>query len=200
MPKMSDDQRNARRQHILTSAWVRFSRDGFHVTSMDQIIAETGMSSSAVYRYFRSKDELIEATFEEALSRVTQMLGLLQDEDPLPGPEAVLQTFADRLSRDDSPADYDMTRIIIAAWSEALRRPEMLKRTHSAYHDSHTALADLARRWQTAGALPAEADPENVAWVLLTLMPGMIATRHLFDMATPRQLVDGITALATEGG
>jgi len=59
-----------RRQHILTSAWRCFSRDGFHATSMDDIIAATGMSSSAVYRYFRSKEEIIRASAEEGVVRV----------------------------------------------------------------------------------------------------------------------------------
>jgi len=48
MPRLSDTTRAQRRQHILTSAWGCFSRDGFHATSMDDIIAATGMSSSAV--------------------------------------------------------------------------------------------------------------------------------------------------------
>ena len=47
-----------------------FSRDGFHATSMDQVIAATGMSSSAVYRYFGSKEEIIHASAEEGVSRV----------------------------------------------------------------------------------------------------------------------------------
>src|SRR5260370_1032892 len=59
MPRLTEQTRARRRQHILTSAWKRFSRDGFHVTSMNQVVAETGMSSSAVYRYFRSKEEIM---------------------------------------------------------------------------------------------------------------------------------------------
>ena len=54
MPRLSTELFAQRRQHVLTSAWQCFSRDGFHATSMDDIIAATGMSSSAVYRYFRS--------------------------------------------------------------------------------------------------------------------------------------------------
>jgi hypothetical protein len=50
MPRVSDKTREQRRQHILTSAWRCFSRDGFHATSIEDVIAATGMSSSAVYR------------------------------------------------------------------------------------------------------------------------------------------------------
>ncbi|NED82480.1 helix-turn-helix transcriptional regulator, partial [Streptomyces sp. SID11233] len=57
MPRLSEDTRARRREHILRSAWACFSRDGFHAASMDDVIAATGVSSSAVYRYFRSKEE-----------------------------------------------------------------------------------------------------------------------------------------------
>ena len=78
MPRLSEQTRAQRRQHILSSAWTCFSRDGFHATSMDQVIAETGMSSSAVYRYFDSKEELIRASAEEAvpaspMTRISEM-------------------------------------------------------------------------------------------------------------------------------
>ena len=59
MPRLSDKTREQRRQHILTSAWRCFSRDGFHATSIEHVIAATGMSSSAVYRYFRSKEQIV---------------------------------------------------------------------------------------------------------------------------------------------
>jgi AcrR family transcriptional regulator len=46
-PWLSDKTREQRRQHILTSAWRCFSRDGFHATSIEDVIAATGMSSSS---------------------------------------------------------------------------------------------------------------------------------------------------------
>jgi AcrR family transcriptional regulator len=60
-PWLSDKTREQRRQHILTSAWRCFSRDGFHATSLEDVIAATGMSFGAVYRYFRGK-EIIRAS------------------------------------------------------------------------------------------------------------------------------------------
>lgn len=53
MPRLSEKTRADRRQHILTSAWKCCSRNSFHATSIAEVIAETGMSSSAAYRYFR---------------------------------------------------------------------------------------------------------------------------------------------------
>src|SRR6476469_8748019 len=109
MPRLSDTTRAQRRQHILTSAWRCFSRDGFHATSMDDIIAATGMSSSAVYRYFRSKEEIIRASAEEGVVKVGEIFVVLLDRDPCPDPaETVTLLVAELHSRADNP-EYDMT-------------------------------------------------------------------------------------------
>ena len=50
-----------RRAHILQAARACFSRGGFHSTSMQAVCAEARMSPGALYRYFPSKDALIEA-------------------------------------------------------------------------------------------------------------------------------------------
>ena len=41
-----------------------FYRQGIHQTSVDQVIAVSGLSKPTLYKYFRSKDELITAVFE----------------------------------------------------------------------------------------------------------------------------------------
>ncbi len=81
MPRLSEKTRAQRRQHILTSAWTCFSRGGFHTTSMDQVIAATGMSARAVYRYFGSKEEIIHASAEEGVTRVRDIFSGLLDRD-----------------------------------------------------------------------------------------------------------------------
>ena len=61
MPRVSEAHLAARRQQILDAARVCFTRNGFHATSMQDVIAEAGLSVGAVYRYFRSKEELVAA-------------------------------------------------------------------------------------------------------------------------------------------
>jgi TetR/AcrR family transcriptional repressor of uid operon len=48
-----------RRSEILEAAQTCFARSGFHQTSMQEICAEAGMSPGSLYRYFRSKEEII---------------------------------------------------------------------------------------------------------------------------------------------
>src|SRR3954471_7288814 len=61
MPKVLPEYLELRRQQIVDAAAACFTRRGFHLTTMQDICDEAGMSPGAVYRYFRSKEEIIEA-------------------------------------------------------------------------------------------------------------------------------------------
>jgi AcrR family transcriptional regulator len=195
MPRLSEKTRAQRRQHILTSAWTCFSRDGFHATSMDQVIASTGMSSSAVYRYFSSKEEIIHATAEEGVARVRGTFVALLDRDPVPPPgETLTLIVAELRSRTNNP-DYDMTRLALQTWAEALRDPILHKRAHALYLDTLDHIAELAGRWRDAGYIPPNSDTNAVAATLFSLMHGLIVMHHLVDDIPSDALRNGLSLL-----
>ncbi len=51
----------SKRDQLVQRALTVFYRDGFHATGMDKIAAETGVSKTAIYKHFRTKDDLIHA-------------------------------------------------------------------------------------------------------------------------------------------
>jgi len=53
-----------RRDEILVAAQACFARAGFHQTSMQEICSEAQMSPGNLYRYFRSKEDIIAAIAE----------------------------------------------------------------------------------------------------------------------------------------
>ncbi|MCH7547638.1 MAG: TetR family transcriptional regulator [Planctomycetes bacterium] len=50
---------SSKREHLIDIARRLFYRDGFHNTGIDAIIAEAGVAKMTLYKYFKSKDELI---------------------------------------------------------------------------------------------------------------------------------------------
>ena len=52
------DRAQERRQQIMDAALNCFARKGYHKTTMDDIVAESGLSKGSLYWYFKSKDEL----------------------------------------------------------------------------------------------------------------------------------------------
>src|ERR1700719_4766513 len=195
MPRLSDKTREQRRQHILTSAWRCFSRDGFHATSIDDVIAATGMSSSAVYRYFRSKDEIIRASAEIGVAGVRDIYGPMLERDPCPPPAATLALLVDELhARTDNP-DYDMTRVALQTWAEALRDPALHEHARASYREAQADIVELAARWRDAGYIPADADTNAVAATLFSLMHGLIVMHHLVDDVPADALRNGLSLL-----
>ena len=197
MPRLSEQTRAQRRQHILTSAWTCFSRDGFHATSMDQVIAETGMSSSAVYRYFGSKEELIHASAQEGVARVRDIFVALLDRDPVPTPaETLTLLVAELRSRTDNP-DYDMTRLALQTWAEALRDPVLHHRVRQLYLDALEHIDELAQRWCDNGYLPPDADTKAVAATIFSIMHGLIVMHHVVDDVPAPALRTGVALLGS---
>src|ERR1700730_8829688 len=169
MPRLSDKTREQRRQHILTSAWRCFSRDGFHAASIDDVIAATGMSSSAVYRYFRSKEEIIRASAEIGVARVGDIFVGLLERDPCPTPAETLALLVAELhARTDNP-EYDMSRVALQTWAEALRDPALRARPRASYRAAPDRIAVLTGRARGEGYIPPNADTNAVAATLFTL-------------------------------
>src|SRR5688572_7394624 len=106
MPRVTAAHLAARRQQILDAAQACFLRNGFHATSMQEVIREAGLSVGAVYRYFPSKNALVMAlaeqvigavreTFDEALAEdlplATTMQRAVDVIEPNTGPDGMLR-------------------------------------------------------------------------------------------------------------
>lgn len=64
-PVSRAERRDLQTQRILDAAKTCFVRSGFQGASMHQICAEAGMSPGALYRYFASKEAIIEAITDQ---------------------------------------------------------------------------------------------------------------------------------------
>jgi AcrR family transcriptional regulator len=195
MPRLSEKTREQRRQHILTSAWRCFSRDGFHATSIEDVIAATGMSSSAVYRYFRSKEEIIRASAEMGVARVRDIYVALLQRDPCPTPAETLALLVDELHARTDHSEYDATRVALQTWAEALRDPVLHRTARACYRDAQADVVELTERWRDAGRIPLDADTKAIAATIFTLMHGLIVMHHLVDDVPADALVRGVSQL-----
>lgn len=95
------------RQQILTAARHLFLSEGLSSISMRRIAADIGVSATAIYRHFRSKDELLDDLAEEGfalleifLRRGVQADGSLNGQARAPGDsvQAVVQLTRDYLA------------------------------------------------------------------------------------------------------
>jgi AcrR family transcriptional regulator len=64
----NEEIRNKTRKLILDSSLKLFANKGFHGTSISDIAKAAGISKGLAYNYFESKQQIVEAIFEEAIS------------------------------------------------------------------------------------------------------------------------------------
>jgi AcrR family transcriptional regulator len=162
---------------------------------MDQVIAATGMSARAVYRYFGSKEEIIHASAEEGVARVRDIFSGLLNRDAIPTPAETLTLLVAELRSRTTNPDYDMTRLALQTWAEALRDPVLQKRARALYLETLDHIAELARRWRDDGHLPPNSDTNAVAATLFSLMHGLIVMHHLVDDVPADALRNGLSLL-----
>src|SRR5947209_16997983 len=80
-----------RRSEILAAAQTCFARAGFHQTSMQAICAEAGMSPGNLYRYFRSKEDIIAGIAEQDRAETAQQFAAVSAENFFAGLAALAQ-------------------------------------------------------------------------------------------------------------
>ncbi|HEY8472149.1 MAG TPA: TetR/AcrR family transcriptional regulator [Natronosporangium sp.] len=194
MPRVPEAHLAARRQQIIDAARRCFARNGFQATGMQDVIAEAGLSVGAVYRYFKSKDEIRVAVAEQTVGAITAAVAAIAQHDPpLPVAEAMTRLMAvlePPLAEPDSAA-----RLAVHSWAEALRDPSFAEFVGQAYRTLRDQFTTIAQRAQAAGELPAAADPAAIGAVLFGLLPGYVLQRVITGTPDQATFVAGLRAL-----
>lgn len=178
MPRVTERYVQQRRGEIVAAARRRFARDGFHATTMDDVSAEAGVSTSVVYRWFSGKDELVGACIGEVLQGVVEELEqTLRIAPPVPLMDAVRRMLTGILARTTKDGE-DLTAIVVQAWAEAMRDPSVKNLLGTVYTRMREGLAELVVRHQEAGTMSPDLNPEVAARQLFSLIPGFIV-QHL---------------------
>jgi AcrR family transcriptional regulator len=174
MPKVSEAYLESRRRQILDAAAACFARDGFHHTSMADIVRASGVSAGLVYRYFASKDDLITAIIADWHAERRALVRPDQDVAELKA------AYLDLLRSTADPRN----RIGIQAWAETLRSPQ---------------IRDLARdgvdelRASATGVLGPGADP--LARVFIAVYQGLVLQNAWDDAVDTEAVVRAVELL-----
>lgn len=171
MPRIAETQRTDRKAAILDAAERCFVRSGFHGASMAEICAEAGMSPGNLYRYFPSKEAMIEGLCERDFDEIGEGFAALSHAPDIWGAFEVLA----RHHMVEEPRESCMLWVEIM--SEVSRNPQIgaLRRRIDAFiaENIRFALTVARDRGQTA----ANADLERAVQFLITFGDGLMLRR-----------------------
>ncbi len=170
---------DGRRERILEAAERAFVAHGFHAATMQHVAEEAGMSAGNLYRYFPSKESIVEALCAidreggaEALAEL-----LAPDRDIA---EAVYAGLRDQVLM----KPREKARMIVEIWAEAGRNARVAEMTRALDADVLGKLEQVIDRAKAAGFASSAVDSRLAARFFLTFVAGLfkrIATEPDFD-------------------
>jgi AcrR family transcriptional regulator len=193
VPRVSEDHLTARREQILTAARACFLRHGLHNTSMQDLIREAGLSVGAVYRYFTSKTEIINAIADSVAGALAARLHeIAEHEPPIPLTDA-MSLALDAVDAEVRPGGG--FPLGVQVWAEATLDPAIGEIVRERYDGMRKAFVGIAARAVEQGELPADTDLEAVSAVLFGMLPGYALQRMLVGRPDKEAYLAGVRAL-----
>jgi AcrR family transcriptional regulator len=172
VPKVSEEHLKERRRQIMEAALACFSRQGFHRTTMQDIVGESGLSAGAFYRYFESKEAIVAALAEEHhRSEAATLAGVDTAADATQALADLIQTSLGRLDDDN---ERRWRRVTVQLWAEALRDPRIMEVVRSGLDGPIDTVAEVVARGQREGTLPRGLDPHATARVCAAIFQGLV--------------------------
>lgn len=163
-----EEIRAERRAQILEAALRVFADKGFNEATMDDIVAQAGLSKGALYWYFDSKDELIhsiaDSIFEGQLAHAQD---IVQQEQT--APEKLLVTL--EIVKGSFEQMKPLMPILMEYWGMIMRE-ERIRESIAGYYRE---FADFLRPIIQLGVEQGEFHTENVevaAYALIAIVEG----------------------------
>jgi AcrR family transcriptional regulator len=178
-------EHEATRNAILVAAREIFLREGYANASIRRIAEKIEYSPAAIYRYFKSKEDIFFVIAEAGFSLFNKAMDSVEPaDDPV-------ETLRRRLWRyyefSKAQPEYFALMFVDRSVPRITRDWERL----AFMRPTRDKLSEVVRRCVESGALPPGLDPDGVFHVLATAMYGASLIR-LSDRFVPRQDADAL--------
>jgi AcrR family transcriptional regulator len=189
VPKVSPAYIDGRRQEILQAALRCFARNGFHETTIQDIAREASVSHGAIYRYFATKDDIVEAASQrDRRARARRFAEAEQAGTPLDVIDRLLAGYITRYWPQQDLQPKLRTQLL----GEAVRNPRIRQVVHTHRGEVIDRMSAIIRRAQQRGQIEASLDARAAARVLAAIYEGLLVQQALdseFDMGACSRVV-----------
>ncbi len=196
MPKVLPEYLEQRRQQILDAAAACFSRKGFHHSTMQDICDQAELSPGALYRYFHSKEEIIEAMCARGRDENTAAIKQAMDQG------GTLEAFNELIRifflETDSFRSTEICSLNVELISEAPRNEYVREYLTRNNRDVRAQFLEMIAIAQANGEINPALEPDAVARVMVAIYHGFITQKLLEPDLDPASY--GAVLLALFGG
>ena len=166
-----------RRTQIIEAAIRCLLRDGYNSTSMNAIVAESGLSTGTIYWHFENKKELFVSVFEYVINQAVGDFGEFFEVDMAASQKLHMILSSISHISEDNIATYSVP---VKFMIELLHDEDILAR----YQQINTGMAEQIREIIEQGIQDGEfreVDPIETSWMLVASIEGLLLY-HAFGM------------------
>jgi AcrR family transcriptional regulator len=179
VPRITAARANEQRARILDAALTCFAREGFHAATVQDIVAESGLSPGAIYGYFKGKTEIAMAIASE---RHTMERRRMEFALAAPDIDTSLQRLLDGFVLElRNPAERRWRHLAVQLWAESLSNPRLKREALGGVSQAVDVLSRMIAQAQNRGSWPKHLDPAYAARVMIAILQGISLQRAWDD-------------------
>lgn len=190
-PKVDKKHKENRKKQILNASYKCFSRIGFDRSTMRDICREAKLSPGAVYSYFSSKQEIIQALADTSAEWNKKLFEKTDDSLSCRKKlKEIMLTFCTKFQ--DPKAELGI-RIDISVWAASLYDDTIKKLVKKSQARMANNIKALIIAGQEEGSISKNVDPETSAKFLLSVLLGATLQQYFdpnFNMDTYKDLIE----------
>jgi AcrR family transcriptional regulator len=164
------DSSAERREQIFQAALSCFARAGYHQTTMDDIVAESGLSKGTLYWYFDSKKDLFLALFQAVMGELGASWDTIAADPTVGATEKLIASMG--LFRSELSDMAPFFAIMMEAWA-LTRHDEDVEQVIRQLYDPYLAImAAIIRQGVIDGEFRVGSE-RAMALIIMTLYDGI---------------------------
>jgi TetR/AcrR family transcriptional regulator, repressor for uid operon len=190
--KILDATSNAiidRRTQILDAAEACFVRAGFHRTTMQDIASEAQMSPGNLYRYFVSKDAVMEGLADRDRADVASDFSQLEDVDDF------MVAFHALGAKYFTEEPRERAILCLEIWAEATRSATFNRIVQGFQEEIVARMSRIFALAQKRGLLRSTSDPHALAVLISTISDGLFVRRAVVESFDAEKEVPNVLRL-----
>lgn len=175
-----------RKEQIYQAALTCFNRKGYFQTTMDDIVAESGLSKGTLYWYFKSKKELFISLLQVVMEPMAQGWEIIVADESFSATEKLQASLT--YFRGQAESMFDFFGITLEAWAQTHLDEDVEQLTREIYKPYLANMKRIIDEGIATGEFRVESI-EATAAVILTLFDGLTLAIGLGMLA---QDIDGL--------
>jgi TetR/AcrR family acrAB operon transcriptional repressor len=172
------DRKAATRVQILQSALMAFSEKGYHQTTMDDIVARSGLSKGALYWHFKGKKELFIALVEWFMLQFGEEISHAWTEDMSAADK--IRTMV-MVSVEGSEQLIPFFKVFLDFWAQTSEDEQLRQIFESLIEDYQNQIGKIIEEGMASGEFRPVKEPRKLSLALFGMIDALFLYQTLLE-------------------